>query len=1289
MSYKHYNQRQKILKRPGEQIGSARLGSRDAWITETEYKKTNESDEKSEVDCIIKRQVKYVPGLIHIFGEALENCQDNHYRSEGSSTPLKKIEVTVNQDTGEIKIWNDGKYIPATIHQWDEDEEVIDDKDHYEAEIIFGYLNSSGNYDDEGEGKERKGGGLHGVGVKLTNIFSTKFQVDAFDPETQLKFTGIWKDNMVENTTCKVTQLKQTKGFTQITYTADFDRFGVTGYTNDDIALMRKRCIDAALITGKKVIFNGEVISVKNLASYVSDYYSGGDKNTVVFKSDNCDIVLCERLDDLTQFENISFVNGINTTVGGVHVEAWKKAIFDPLVEKVNNKYGKDSKFSFKRRTIESYFTMFVVSKLDNPEFEGQTKDYLSSPSPTAKVSVSKIISIMKWESFIQSIENTFKFQGMKEMKKIDGKKSRHISIPNVTDANKAGSAKSSECTLFGAEGLSAKTLLMKGRSAVEDGNDYYGAFPFRGKPINVRKKSIDTVNKNEELKNLNKVLGLRHGLNYLDDKNFNTLRYGKFIIVTDADVDGDHIKALIINYFHYSHPTLLARGFVGSLRTPIVKATVGKKTVVFYYLNDFKEWIKKQKSKPKVKYFKGLGTNTDKDIAEIFSDPRYVDYNEDGTSTEMVKLLFADDKGKKKDEMKQSDKRKEWLSNYDPKAFSYVMEDGVEQVNISDFFNNECIEFSIYDVKRSIPSVVDGLKPSQRKCMFVGLNELNTTTDIKVSQFGPKVAENSEYHHGEVSLIGTIVGMAQTFLGSNNISYFFESGQFGTRLAGGKDCSAGRYIFTHLTSICRYLFRKEDDDILEYLEEDGKKIEPKYYVPVIPTLLVNGTKGIGTGWSSTVPSYNPIDIIEWIKLWLNNDCYLYMDDEKYLSELEKSMTDKDFFVPWHRDYKGNTTYDSEKNRYSHKGIINRVDEDCYEITELPIGTWTDSYEEYLGELKNGTVAPTGKVKSSKVGYDAMNVVQLKVELANRSLPKSGSKKAMVQRLKDNEKEAKTRKTNNNNVDYTKMKVSEIKEELKKRKLPLTGKKDILIGRLISNDTSLSSNNGITKSSTEITNDNSKNKYIKKYEPHGDAYNVNFKIWPADGFDMSVDNELLKLTSYEKTTNMYAFSPSEKIKLYRSPEEILSEFCKIRYGTYEKRKNYIIRSIEMELPELKSKSQFIREVRKDFTLLKQDEDKIFEYFESENYTKKDDKYNYLINMPIRLFTEKNYNNLLENVSKLESELEYVKNKSIKDTWMDELGDLEKAYSVWLVELEKNKKDLLSLNIKRKPLKKRK
>jgi DNA topoisomerase-2 len=159
----------------------------------------------------------------------------------------------------------------------------------------------------------------------------------------------------------------------------------------------------------------------------------------------------------------------------------------------------------------------------------------------------------------------------------------------------------------------------------------------------------------------------------------------------------------------------------------------------------------------------------------------------------------------------------------------------------------------------------MDGLKISLRKILFSAFKK-NLKTEIKVAQFSGYVSEHSGYHHGEASLNAAIVGMAQNFVGSNNINLFEPNGQFGTRLQGGKDSASERYIFTQLNRITRFIFRAEDDAVLTYLDDDGQSVEPIFYVPVIPMVLVNGVKGIGTGFSTDIICYNPQQIIDYIK---------------------------------------------------------------------------------------------------------------------------------------------------------------------------------------------------------------------------------------------------------------------------------------------------------------------------------------------------------------------------------------------------------------------------------------
>merc|ERR1719316_486467 len=153
------------------------------------------------------------------------------------------------------------------------------------------------------------------------------------------------------------------------------------------------------------------------------------------------------------------------------------------------------------------------------------------------------------------------------------------------------------------------------------------------------------------------------------------------------------------------------------------------------------------------------------------------------------------------------------------------------DRVSYKDFINLELVQFSRYDLMRSVPNVMDGLKPSQRKVLYSCFKR-NLRSDVKVAQLVGYVGEHSAYHHGEMSLAGTIISMAQDFVGSNNVNLLVPSGQFGTRIQGGSDHASARYIYTRLSPLTRLIFSPLDDAILTYLDEDGERIEPEWYAP-------------------------------------------------------------------------------------------------------------------------------------------------------------------------------------------------------------------------------------------------------------------------------------------------------------------------------------------------------------------------------------------------------------------------------------------------------------------------
>lgn len=1221
------SQRNQALKRPGQYIGSPKNEVEKVWVAEKE-----ETEEGVDYR-IYEKEINNNFGLIHIFSEPLDNAKDNYFESEDTDYPLKKIEVTVDQETGEISIWNDGLWIPIKHHQWTAEEkaDIKINEDMYEADIIFGLMNSSTNYNDEEKGNERRGGGLHGVGVKLTNIFSSNFRVETVDPALGLKYVGEWSNNMGTKKPPKVTKCRQKKGYTKVTYTADFARFGVEGYSDDHLAVMRRKCIECAMNTGKLVVFNGERFNIKTFAKYVN--YYGADQQ-IEIKGEDSTVILCEKEvyeGEMTQF---SWVNGIHTVDGGKHVDAWKHDLLEGIRDKLKKVLAKGKgkasipvKLTLKQ--LEKYFMIFVKANVLNPEFHQQIKTKLTSPTPKVYIPPGKFDALMKW-NFVEDVKDIFHEQQLKTLNKHSSAKSRNIkNIPNAEDAGKAGTVKSHLCSILITEGLSAKTIAMKGRSTVKDGNDWYGVLPIKGKLINVRGMPLEKALTNTEVKSIIQMIGLRFGMDYRKEENRKTLRYGKLIIFTDADADGDHIKGLIINFIECFFPTLIEIGFVTSIRTPIVKASLGnaKTQKTFYYEKDFRDWSAKQTKPVHAKYYKGLGTNSDGEIRQIFENPRVIAFNDDdGQCKKTAELVFG---------KKNSDDRKKWLEDFEEKDFTYETENGEENVPASEFFNNEMILFSINDNKRSIPSVVDGLKPGQRKALFVARKVLKTTGNgYKVAQFAGEVSKKAAYHHGEKSMEDTVIGMAQTFLGSNNIALLKELGQFGTRLEGGADASSARYIFTCLSKVTNYIFRKEDDPILDYLTDDGKSVEPRYFVPIIPMVLVNKNKGIGTGWSSEIPAFNPVELVEWIKLWLEHE-----------ADTGEEYNDYPELVPWYWGFKGRTEYDPDnKKRVNHYGNI--VDHgDHYEITELPVGVWTNKYKEHLEEMMSG-FATENKKKSAPKGYDAMNVAQLKKILRERKIPVGGTKKVLVKRLKDDDKRKGTTPTVKATVD----------------------------------------------------------KYIKSYRDTGNPYHAKFEVVMLPGKKLDYSSKF-KLVATETTSNMTAFTPSGGLKKYPTVEAILREFCNVRYDTYKKRKRYLINILKENLAEETSKARFVQLAIKSIATIRQPKDKLYTYLEKNGYWKKVKKiiveedeeadtelpqeednfreYDYLFRIPMGMLNNENYKKLASKIESIKAEIEYVKKKSPKEMYIGELNEFLPVYKKWQDEIIKMREELLATPAKKK------
>ena len=875
-----------ILKRPDSYVGPVELGTEPYWILDG--------------STFTKKNLKYSPALLKIFDEILVNAID---RNSLHPKQVSSISVAIDKESGSVTIENNGPLggISVKMHE----KEGL-----WNPELVFGHLLTSTNYDDT---QKRIVGGRNGYGAKLANIYSTDFSIVIKDHETKQTYTQSWSKNM---TVCDPPKIKKHSGATSsvaITFTPEWKRFGMSKMDDTIYSIFQKRVWDANICTTQncKVKFNGEVLPKQNFEAYTKMHEGVSEVSS--FTGDRWSVCIGPSTDGM---EQVSFVNGICTTKGGTHVDHVAAFIANGIIDDMAKK------IKLKPQQVKNAFNIFVKATIENPNFSSQVKSECTSKSQDfgSKFDPPKgfIKNVLK-TGIADELMALSKFKEMKELAKSDGaRKSKITGIPKLDDANHAGTKHSGKCTLIVTEGDSAKTLAVAGLSVV--GRDQYGVFPLRGKCKNVRDVSVAQLTSNQEFNDLKKILGLQQGKVY---KDVSELRYGRLMIMTDADNDGSHIKGLILNMIHYFWPSLLDLNFVVSMVTPIIKATKGTNTKSFYTDSAFRSWYGDGKAGWKIKYYKGLGTSTSAEAREYFKKIQdlTVKFDVDTMADDSIVLAF---------DKKKADARKTWLLDNTAKDADQleVPYGSVKQLTISDFVHKDLVNFSLADLKRSIAHVADGLKPSQRKVMYSCFKK-NLKEEMKVAQLAAYVAEKSAYHHGEVSLADTIVKLANDYVGSNNINLLEPCGQFGTRLMGGKDASQTRYIFTKLTKDARKIYDPRDDAILNYLDDDGHPIEPDFYMPTLPMVLVNGTEGIGTGFSCYVPPFNPEDIKANIKRILTGEDIVPMR-------------------PWFRGFKG--VVHKEEDTWMMEGVWNWSRNNIV-VTELPPGRWTQDYKEYLDTL--------------------------------------------------------------------------------------------------------------------------------------------------------------------------------------------------------------------------------------------------------------------------------------------------------------------------------------------------
>ena len=605
--YKVLDQISHILLRPGTYVGSNKPGKFTRWIIEDER--------------MLQKEVTIIPSFIKIFDEVITNAVDEHQRNNS----LNRIDVTIDREKNTISVRDNGG-IPVEIH-----------KEHgqYVPEVIFGNLMSGSNYDDT---DERTVAGLNGLGSKLTNVFSKEFIVSSCDGKNH--FTQTFSDNMRSRTQPIIKKSKA--NHTQITYKPDLSQFGIEEIDEDHYKMMEKRVYDlAGCNSGIKFYFNDKLLNFSTFEDYIKLYVDEYFFETKKDKTWSIAVALSEN-----GFQQVSFSNSIETYDGGTHVDY----IMAQIISQMRDFFLKKHKVDIKPSELRNHMTLFLNSTVINPSFSSQTKEKLITEvkefGSTFEVSPKFIQSILKSEivnSILDWIQQKKNADDNKLQRELNKKLSK-IKVEKLIDAKGKDRWK---CSLGLFEGDSAAGAFRKYRTP-----DSMGAFSLRGKFINVSEITNQKLVQNTEAVNLMASIGLKLG----QPIDLKSLRYGRVLIYTDADVDGNSISGLLINFFYKYWPEMFERRMVYKVETPIVVATAKDKKkgkMFFYTQSEYNEWESKVDLKNwEVSYKKGLAALVDDEYKDIINDPRLTLLTKDDVSETSLDIWFGKNSDLRKTEL-------------------------------------------------------------------------------------------------------------------------------------------------------------------------------------------------------------------------------------------------------------------------------------------------------------------------------------------------------------------------------------------------------------------------------------------------------------------------------------------------------------------------------------------------------------------------------------------------------------------------------------------------------------
>ena len=515
-------------------------------------------------------------GLHHCIYEIVDNSID-----ESLAGYCTEIHVTIHKDNS-VTVEDNGRGIPVDIKP---------DSGKSALEIVHTVLHAGGKF---GDGGYKVSGGLHGVGASVVNALSEKMVVEV----SRAGF--VWKQEYLrgEPTAPVEKTITTTKTGTKSTFWLDPEIFTETTDIDVDVVATRFREM-AFLNKGLKIVLHDEKGDKEEIFHYeggIGSYVTFLNQNkTVLFDEpiyidktvDGMAVEVAMQYTDSYNESILSFANNINTHHGGTHLTGFRNAITRVLNDYARtNKILKDSEQNLSGDDVREGLTAIVSVKIGNPEFEGQTKEKLGNQEAMGAVQDVVREKLQEWLEFNPKlartiIEKTLQAQRAREAARKARELTRRKSVlENSTLPGKLADCSNREpekCEIYIVEGDSAGGSAKQGRNRM-----FQAILPLRGKILNVEKARLDKIYANNEIQSMVQAFGITISKNE-EEFNLEKLRYHKIIIMTDADVDGAHIRTLLLTFFFRYAKPLIENGYVYIAQPPLFKVTQGKTSEYLY----------------------------------------------------------------------------------------------------------------------------------------------------------------------------------------------------------------------------------------------------------------------------------------------------------------------------------------------------------------------------------------------------------------------------------------------------------------------------------------------------------------------------------------------------------------------------------------------------------------------------------------------------------------------------------------------------------------------------------